>query len=260
MTWFLYASYMHREQAEQAFGELLEIGLAAEDLSLVMAATKADHSELVAAANLVDAAQVHPEELRLGISRVQEEGFEGVESAVGGGIATDRFDDDVSGVEEMDDSQDAAENLAEPLQGRWYGLDDIADAERFAEKGTIDATHPDSIGFNGENNGHAAHPVERPYSLNALRRVIVIGDGALSTDVLTCLLQAPTMYGIEALQASLERAGVADAEVRELTRAYRRGGAVLSVAELAGKVPIHEIENLVERTGGYALRAAAKID
>ena len=116
MTTILYAGYESFENAERVFGELLELGVPPEDMSLVCSFKRRSPQALEDALKMVDSGQVHFDEVRLGPGRFEAEGLEGLESSVGAGIATSTYDDDVSAVEEMEDAQDVAENLAEPLQ------------------------------------------------------------------------------------------------------------------------------------------------
>jgi hypothetical protein len=203
---------------------------------------------------MVDSGQAHVEELRTGPRRIQAEGAEGFESVVGGGIATSTFNDDVSGVEEMDESQEVSENQAEPLQNRWYGMDDIADAERFAALGTIDATRPTTPRLGSRRSRGADPHWERPYSSKVLGGIAILGDGALATELLASLVKDASNGALDALKASLNQGGVAASEVSDLARIFDDGGAVLAVAEAPGRVPIHEIESLVEASGGQFIR------
>lgn len=253
MTWVLYSGYEDREDAERVFGELLEWGIASEDLSLVARSPRSGQSGRRSAARLVDSGQTHLEELRNGCGRLQAEGVEGIESSIGGGIGTDSFDDGVSSIEEMDEAQEVAESVAEPLQDRWYGLEDLADANRFSQRGTIDASRPDTPSFGTRPVKPRVH--ERQYSNEVLGKVLILGDGPLATEMLTREVREPEPNPVLALKASLHDVGVAASEAVELARLFESGGAVLSVTQTPGKVPIEKVESLLEATGARSLRA-----
>ena len=256
MTWVLFSGYEDCEDAERAFGALLELGIASEDLSLVARTERSGEVGRRKAARLVDSGQAHLEELRIGPTGREAEGIEGIESAIGGGIATDSFDDDVSRIEEMDNAQDVAERVAEPLQDRWYGMEDLEDAERFSSHGTIDATRPDAPGFGDPPPRRQA--LERPFSNEVLGNVLILGDGPLATEMLAAEVRGPRPDPVLALKASLHRVGVAACEAVELAQMFQKGGAVLAVTQSPGRVPLSKVEGLLEGTGAKATRSFVK--
>lgn len=255
MTRILYCGYFDREAAERAFGELLEEGVAAEDMSLVAKALASAKIEERRARRMVDSGQVHPEELRNCPGRLQGEGLPGLESAIGAGISTNTFNDDVSAIEEMDDAPSVAEEVAEPISGQWYGMEELQDAERFAALGTIDATRPSSPGF-GTARASAAKPrAERPFSNNVVGRMLILGDGALATGVLASRLVDAKVGPTQTLKDNLFRNGVGLSTIIALADIFDAGGAVLAVTEAPGRIPIHRLEAVVESTGAEHMRA-----
>ncbi|MCB8932245.1 MAG: hypothetical protein M9921_08270 [Fimbriimonadaceae bacterium] len=247
MTWVLFCGFEDREDAERAFGALLEMGIASEDLGLASRARGSAVADQRRARRLIDSGQTHLEELRLGRNRAEREGVEGLESSIGAGIGTDSYDDDVSGVEEMDEAQDVAENLAEPIQGRWYGQDELEDAERFARAGTVDASRPPSPAF-GERARKGTRAA-RPFTLGVMGRALIAGDGPFATEMLSAEVSDHPDNPVVALRASLFRAGVAASEAAALTQVFEGGGAVLALTETPGRTPIAELERMLEEWG-----------
>jgi hypothetical protein len=237
-------------------GELLELGVSAEDLSVVTSATKPEVEELEAALRTIDEGQVHLADLRISPGRVQEEGLATVESVVGGGIETIDPDDDVSDVAEMDDGSDVAENQAEPLNERWYGRDDEEDARRFAETGTIDLTHPTGVSFADlELDQESLNLV----SARVVGQAMVLGDGAFATEVLTAQLAFPHRPADKAVQAALYKIGVAPAYAVALGDQVRKGGAVLTATEAPGRVRLEAIEEAVLQSGGHSMKTFVQV-
>lgn len=261
MTNILYAAYSDPEVAERTLGELLEAGIAPEDLSLVAPAKNRPAVAKSRALKMVDAGQSHLDELRLGLPGVEAEGYPELESQVGGGISTDDPDDDVSFIDEMDDSQEVAEDVAEPISGRWYGLDDEEEAREFAANGALDVTVPTSAGFGAKVRRRMTLHEGAPVSAEVLGGLLILGDGPLATELLSTELARPDMLPEDAMKTGLYRQGVAPAEAISLTNSLSGGGAVLAVTEAPGRLPLHQLEALVEKSGASALHlfvAAAK--
>jgi len=234
----LYAGYDERERAERTLGELLELGMAAEDLSLIALAPGVAASEKRAAALMVDSGRGLP-------PLIPSER----ESKVGGGIATTQPEDDVSYVEEMDDSQSVAEDLAEPFKERWYGLDDEEDASRFADTGTIDATRPPGTPFTLRKPKGPTPSM----SVQAVNGVLILGDGPLATEML--IQEIAEAADVEtSTRLALENLGVVPREARHLAHLMKRGGAIIAAVEIPGKVRFEDIESTIESSGGHDLK------
>ena len=254
MTWVLYAGYRDRETAEAVFGELLEMGIGSEDLSLILSATHSAELEKRTARRMVDSGQTHLDEVRLGPGRLQAEGFEGIESKIGGGIGTNTFNDDVSGIQEMDEGQDAAEDESEPLDGRSYETTDTADARHFAAHGMMDSTRPSGPSFGNARRSTRGLQGESEYSIEVLGNLTILGDGPLASEMLTTTLQNPGLPPEGLLKLGLYRCGVASEEDVALVRVMEAGGAVLAVTESPGRIALDRLEALVEERGGTLVR------
>lgn len=246
MMWTLIAGYERRETAARAVGHLIEMGVAPEDISLVTPVSGSEECGHVL--HLVDAG-------RAGLPRtafrrrMEEEGVEGLESAVGAGIATVDPADDVSGPEEMDDASSVAENMASPLSERWYGQDEEHDALVFAEEGTIDATAPRTASF-ADLHPDRDLPETPPVSAIALPGGMgVLGDGSLATGLVAERLQEPEIEPAQAVAHTLWKLGASPALAKEFGTLYGDGGAVLTVAKAPGAIPVQVLEETVLWSG-----------
>ena len=246
MTWILYAGYEHREDAERVFGELLELGVTSEDLSLVMKANGSHSAEAENARRMVDSGQVGLED-----NAVTERGLDESdrESPIGGGIATSCSDDNVSGPEEMDDGSLAAEDMTDPAHHRSYGSEDIEDAETFAALGSVDASRPVTPGFN-RSLSQAGRSSERPFSVEVVGQAVIIGDGPLATETLADELREPESALPHVVEGTLRRTGVDPDEAAALSRYLNNGGAIIAVTETVGIVSFEQIEAYIEASGG----------
>lgn len=249
MTPVLYSAFRSRDQAAVTFGQLLEMGVLSEDLSLLFYSNDRAGESTLRTRRTVDSGQTHLEELQFGPPRVEVEGLSEVESAIGGGISTSTFDDDVSAIEEMDDAADVAENVAEPVNERYYGEDDIEEAQRLAESGRFDATRPTSPSFSQVPEQHGRQGVERPYSVQVIDGIVIAGDGPLATDVLSTELAHVEADRRGVLEDCISRMGVPRKSAADLLAAIGDEGAILSVAETPGAIRLEEIEKAVEGAG-----------
>ncbi|MCW5935687.1 MAG: hypothetical protein KIT11_00065 [Fimbriimonadaceae bacterium] len=237
----IFAAYQDPAVAEHVFAELLNLGVPSEDLSLVLPGEEGTANKAVAE---IEADEDHPEELRTTVGRLQAEGLPGlVESRIGGGIATSTWDDSVSSLDEMDESQEAAEDFTSPLSGESFGEGERADALQFREHGSVDP-----LRGGGETLRDLDREYERPFSVVVVQHFVLAGDGPLTTEVLAAGEGRRDSAG-KPLAEGLLRLGASESESDELERMFDSGGAVLAVREVLGAVSMDEIESIVANAG-----------
>lgn len=251
MTWILYAHFASTEQAETALANVLDLGVAPEDVSLVALAGERSVNE---ARLEIESRRTHAEELRYGFVRAESEGRDEFESAVGGGISTSEPEDAVSGVEEMDDGPDVAEDLTEPVRQEYFGTEDLEDVDRLAERGTIDSTRPTGEGFDSVTLPYSASSEDDGLSVEIRGGLMIVGDGALATQLLVMELNGHPEDPSDAVKQSLYKLGVAPPEAIAMGGQIEVGGAVLAVSETLSTVPLEQIEATVAAAGGASLQ------
>jgi hypothetical protein len=125
------------DQAESAVTDLISEGLKEDDFALLL--LNSNSQEATEALEPLLAPQ-SPGVTHLGDDT---EGAADRESEIGAGIATSTPDDDVSGVEEMDDSESAAEDLMYPADDRDFADEEEAEVKLAADTGYFQTTGPD---------------------------------------------------------------------------------------------------------------------
>lgn len=243
MSVALYSTFKDRELAEQTVGALLDAGVIPEDISLVtrLAGSGSVDPAYEPALQMVDAGKANLAELRYGPVSHEEEGSDLYESQVGGGIATDEPDDDVSGPEEMDDSESVTEDLVQPIKGSSYSSEEFRDADSFAQFGSINSLRP-RIAATPRSE---VAPIDE-ISAIAEPGLLILGDGHLALELLGLTVNGYKDLPSQAVLRALSRVGVPAETARTLASQLEGGGAILSVVETVGTVPIEQIEFLVE--------------
>lgn len=227
MTWLYYAGYQNPIDGERAVANLLEQGVPPEDISLVAKLADGEASEEVS---------VDYEPVLAGVESTSEPlvSMQGDPS---------RSLEGVSGVEELDDSSNVAENMSEPLNDEWYGLQEEKEALEFANTGWI---HDDSSSRKlvGEVTPTATSQIS---SIAIGGEAVLLGDGKLATNMLAQLVEHPGDV-LKSLKRTLWQLGLAPEPALKLSDCYESGGAVLTVTETASAIPIQDIESLVGET------------
>lgn len=242
----LYSTFRDRDLAERIVGTLLDAGVIPEDISLVARLDVGGdqiETNYEPALRMVDAGKTNLSEMRYGTVAHEEEGSDLYESQVGGGIATDEPDDDVSAPEEMDESQSVAEDLTQPVRGASYGSEEFRDADAFAEYGSLNAlqTHKTLVGEPG------VVPIDE-ISAIAEPGLLILGDGHLALELLGLTVNGHSDPPQEAVFRALVRVGVPEETAGILVQKLEGKGAILSVVETVGMVPIETIEAIVENS------------
>src|SRR5579862_548995 len=106
----VFGSFSRAASAETLLGALIGAGAAPEDLSVVIRRNGIPLSdkfeEFTSGREMIESGIEDPP--LYGHAAIQAEGSDIYESEIGGGISTSTPDDDVSSVEEMDDSESAS--------------------------------------------------------------------------------------------------------------------------------------------------------
>jgi|GEM_PF-1662450 len=124
--------------AELALTDLTAQGVTEQDYALVKIGEVADPDDEL------DFAMEPMGNTRMGL-QVEAEGNPEFESAIGAGIATSGPNDDVTNVAEMDDGDDAAEDLMFPTSGHSFGDEERRDVATAANTGFFETTKPDRL-------------------------------------------------------------------------------------------------------------------
>jgi hypothetical protein len=247
MSVALYSTFRDRDLAERIVGTLLDAGVIPEDISLVTRLDEDPASKLVPnyepALRMVDAGKANLAEMRYGTVAHEDEGSELYESHVGGGISTTEPDDDVSGPEEMDDSESVSEDLSQPARGVSFGSEEFRDADSFAEYGSLNVLQTRKA----LDSDPAVAPIEE-ISAIAEPGLLILGDGHLALELLRLTVNGNKEPPQTAVIAALCNVGVPDETARTLVASLEGKGAILSVVETIGMVPIERIEAIVEST------------
>ncbi|HEY3782437.1 MAG TPA: hypothetical protein VGL56_15250 [Fimbriimonadaceae bacterium] len=243
----VFASFTNGEVAERLVGSLLESGVAAEDMSLIVKNNHASLEDSNEALVMVDSGDA--ETIRFGHTGIQTEGSYVHESRIGGGISTSTPDDDVSSVEEMDDSQEAAEEMSYPASAQSYSSQERRDTVQATNTGFFNTTKPnqESLGLPNVDKNAIGDEIS---SVAIPNLGIAIGDGALATSVMGAGM-ADEVGGVPAahIQDYLEDQGVPADLAFMLGADFEKGGAVVAIATPPGGADYDVIQQVLEDVG-----------
>jgi hypothetical protein len=253
----VFASFTDPAIAERMVGALLEAGVAPEDISVVVkgedraffeggAGELGESGEGLA---LVDASESHTS--LFGSPRVETEGSYTYESRIGGGISTSSSEDSVSGVEEMDESQEAAEQMSYPASASSYSSNEDFDVSQGANTGFFNTTKPGPEGLGSQPDVEPLVTGESDLtSLHVPGLGTVIGDGALATEVIGAGMATERGGNPAAtMQDYLIDQAISRDQAWLLANDFEQGGAVLSVAVPPGTLDADAIQQVLENIG-----------
>jgi hypothetical protein len=163
------------------------------------------------------------------------------ESEIGGGISTASSSDSVSGVEEMDDSQSASEEMLDPLgsldfrnQGmETTGIDDVPG--RTSSFSTPTGIHGQEAGV-----GVGLLAALMPAVVPGLG--LVMGDGPLASDILAEEDKAIE----EGVTPFLKAQGLEEGEATRFEAALAAGGGILEVTAASGQASGRQVHDVLE--------------
>ena len=246
----VYASFTDAELAERTVGALLEQGVSADDLSLIVY-SNGQGQDPEHAVQMVDSGEAGAP--MLGQERDQREGSFLYESQVGGGIETSERNDSVSSVDEMDNAQEAAEDMIYPESGASFSRQEGHDVMEATHHSFFNTTRPGDAGLGtGEVLGEDMTVVEE----DELRSMIVpgvglvLGGGALATNLIG--VGIATERGgspAESMSQYLIDEGVALDQARGLSEDFEGRGAILSISVPPGTVDGEAVMRVLESTG-----------
>jgi hypothetical protein len=253
----VFGSIESPDVAERLVGALLEAGVAPEDLSVVIKQRGSQSvegglphlEESGAGMAMVDSGEGEPG--LYGNPRIQAEGSFTYESRVGGGISTSNADDDVSGVDEMDDSQAAAEEMTYPANAQSFSSQERFDVAQGASTGFFNTTKPGPGGLSGPEPTNDFLPEESELtSLIVPGLGLVIGDGNLATSVIGAGVATEAGGSPAAgLKEYLEDLAVPHDLAWMLASDFDRGGAVIAVATPPGEADSDVIQDVLTSVG-----------
>ena len=131
--------FVHISDAELALADLMAEGLSEQDFTLVKFGANMDGEKHDALEDVIE-----PFGTKGNDEGYLTEGSSERESQIGGGIATSSPDDDVSSIQEMDDSESVAEATLYPESGHSISQEDTTDIERISNAGFLQASKPAS--------------------------------------------------------------------------------------------------------------------
>ncbi len=260
----VFGSYAHSEAAESLIGALLEAGAAPEDISVIVRTNATGNGEVtegVGGLLAVDAG--HAGTPLYGHVAVESEGSEIYESRIGGGISTSSPDDDVSSVGEMDDSQDAAEQMTYPDDQHSFSEDEERDVIHAANTGffNLSRTGKEGLGMvdSGEDDTSAV-----PSELSSIVLpgfALVLGDGPLATSLMGAGVAA-VVGGRPAahLQDYLEDQLVPHELAFLLARDFEAGGAVVAIVATPGSLDSGILQQIMEQQGANNVQLVEAVD
>lgn len=247
-------------------GALLEAGVAPEDISIVIKSNGSmdgsasfQFEEGDAGLAMVDSGEGGAS--RLGHSGSQTEGSFVYESRIGAGISTSSPDDDVSKVDEMDDSQTAAEEMSYPASAQSYSSQDRIDAARATRHGYFRTTE-----VGGDGLGLNPSPPRDAFDSGITSVIVphfalVLGDGPLATAVMGAGVAAQRAGTPAAnLQDYLEDQGVPHDLAFMLAKDFEEGGAVLAVAAPPGGIDSEAAVRVLEDSGALNVQLVDAVD
>jgi len=248
----LYATFKDPEIAVIFAKELRDGGYLMDDLSLLVHATYASthptspHNHLnqledaTAFVGRTDDPEGRPL-YNMEKSPIPEDYFR--ESQVGGGIATDRPDDDISAIEEADDSEDLAED-----ETSWSRTEEVRDALDFGrlvitgfptDVPLIDDFHQQPSA--SENIDNLLEAMEVPGF------GVVMGGGGLAT---AALAQGREIHGHKPVLDYLQEEGVDPVAAMDMIKTFEDGGAVVEVS--IGNGSVSQLEDFAEQLGAIS--------
>lgn len=250
----IYATIHDLDMVGGILADLLEAGVSPEDLSAILPESYADRLEEVMPVmrrpsiehDLDAGTDVREEDFAALGDPIMESARDFVgggraviyESVVGGGISTATPDDDVSAIEEMDDSQSIAEEMLYPEGGR----DTRSNESLRRIDPDVDLRVRDDSGVAGAEGGIGVAPmvVLMPTVIPGLG--VVLGEGLLATSLMDAELDST----VPDLKLELCHNGVRDDVAVRICSNIDRGGALLCVTAPSGDVSLEAIHGVID--------------
>jgi len=164
------------------------------------------------------------------------------ESEIGGGISTASFDDSVSGIEEMDDSSEKAEETLEPF-GDLDERTPVSGPEAVLEE-TRGSNVPGSspTGIHGQEAGLGVGVLAALIPAVVPGVGVVMGDGPLASDLL-----AEEDKAIDrGVAPFLSAQGLDETEANKFEATLASGGGILEVSAASGEASGRQILDVLE--------------
>ena len=164
------------------------------------------------------------------------------ESEIGGGISTASFDDSVSGIEEMDSSEEMAEEILHPLGD--YDARTAASGPDAELEDTPGSNDPKSspTGIHGQEAGLGVGVLAALIPAVVPGVGVVMGDGPLASDLL-----AEEDKAIDrGVAPFLKTQGLDDTEANKFEATLASGGGILEVSAASGEASHRQILDVLE--------------
>ena len=241
----LYASFSNSQPAQLAMREILSDGISSDYISLL---ARDGLPTTPSAGHLEDASYIvgrsdDPLAGDLNFANTNPL-HELQESEWGGGISTSDPSDDVSGIEELDDSQEVADRESYALNDRPHSRGEVDEIQTTLATGfptdmpvidpVTDAPQP--------SNFEIADSVDR---VSVPGFAVVLGGGALAT----AALEIEPKKSRHALATFLADEGVPGERAQSMLDEFEDGGAVLAIEIVPGEVNPDRVAAIAERFG-----------
>ncbi len=228
------AFFSHSNDAELALAELMAEGISEQDITLVKLGIDGQSNQPDALENVIE-----PFGNQRLINPDQASGYSTRESRVGGGIDTSSPDDDVSAIEEMDESESEAEDLMYPPNGKSIGDEEAQEVRQGADSGFFETTRP------SPRKSRHAEPILTQIHLPDIG--LVLGEGSFGEELIEVSIGVGAVSGLELLINQYSAwIAKAPAELRSM-------GAILAVdVEITGPVD-DRITDIVTAHGAKAM-------
>lgn len=240
---------------------LLDEGVIPEDLSVVLDESFSDHlsdssptpsrsvlgEDLTADRSRGDSlnyARTHNEEMEPAGEASRSQTRPIYESEVGGGVSTSSTRDSVSAVEEMDESNEIAEELLHP-QGardvRTHGPRSFSELDAEDVAGRVDV-QGDTSAIHGYESGQAVGVLAALIPAVVPGLGVVMGDG----DLASTLLGEEDEAMEQGLAPYLTRKGVSQAAAVRFESVVSDGGGLVEVAAASGEASARQVRRILE--------------
>lgn len=177
------------------------------------------------------------------------------ESEIGGGVSTSDPNDEVSAIEEMDDSETIAEEMTYPLGARdvrTHGPRSMSEinAEDYAARS---GRRQSPTGVHGDEMGLSVGVLAALIPAVVPGLGVILGDGPLASD----LLAEENLAIDEGIGRFLRNQGVEEKDISRAERTLDSDGAILEVAYASGEASRAQVERLIRQ---YADGTAISLD
>jgi hypothetical protein len=163
------------------------------------------------------------------------------ESEIGGGISTSRPEDDVSGVEEMDDSESVSEEMMDPM-GTLDFRDQGPETPSLEDVPGRTSRFSTATGIHGQEAGVGVGLLAALMPAVVQGVGLVMGDGPLASD----LLAEEDKAIDEGVAPFLKAQGLEELDATKVEAVLASGGGIIEVSAASGQASGRQVLNVIE--------------